>query len=316
MEKLIVNLSNMRMPKKEWIIGAVVLVCAVAFALMTGSPSLVATSSNSLGLTKSDFGMAAPMDSFAYNERAVMQESSDLYYPEPQVAGETAATADQRIIKTGYVSLQIENVQSGIDTISSLAESLGGFVQSSNAGENSQGTRYGSITIRFPADQYTSALQQIRAVGVKVIDESTDAQDVTEQYTDLQARLGVARGEEQAYLALLNQSGSVSDLLSVQRELSNVRARIESLQGQIQYLENHTSYSTITVNLQETERVSLPTKPFQPGQTLAVALQSVVVVFQFLVEALIWIVILGIGVVLPIGLIAWLIARAIAHKRN
>jgi len=303
------------MTKKEWIIGALVLVGACAIALVNGSPSLFDAASGT-ELTKASFGMPSPMmDGARYAENDMML-ASDGFYGEPPTAGETAATADQRVIKTGYVTLQVESVQTSIDTLSQLAETLGGFVQTSNAGENYDGTRYGFITMRFPADQYTAAMQQIRSAGIKVLDESTDAQDVTEQFTDLQARLNVAQGEEQAYLVLLNRSGSVSDLLSVQRELSNVRARIESLQGQIQYLDNHTSYSTISVTLQEREHVALPTKPFQPGETLSVALQSVVIVFQFLVEAIIWIVILGVGVALPIGLVAWLVTRAVQRKQK
>ncbi len=308
------NANNMS--KKQWIIGAVILVLAIALSVgRSGVTALKSTTSSSgfatAELAFDDFA-AEPM----FFDEAEALRATDSFIPFPPTAGETAADVDQRIIKTGYVTLQVNDVHESIESVTAIADSLEGFVQSSNAGENYDGTTYGSITIRVPAEQYESALQQIRDAGLKVIDESTDTQDVTEQFTDLQARVGVAQEQEQAYVALLNRAGSVSELLEVQRELSNVRANIESLQGQIQYLENRTSLSTITVSFEELASVALPTKPFQPGSTVSDALQSVVVVFQTIIEALIWIVVLGVGVGLPIGLIAWLIYKGVMRKRK
>ena len=313
---MIANVCNMTKTHKQWLIGIIILVLVVLFAVSKDATHTLKSTTSSSGFATTELAFddfaAEPM----FFDEAEMLRATDSFIPFPPTAGETAAEVDQRIIKTGYITLQVNNVHESVEAITSIADQLDGFVQSSNAGENYDGTRYGSITIRVPAEQYEDALQQIRDAGLKVVDESTDAQDVTEQFTDLQARLGVAQEQELAYLNLLNRAASVSDLLEVQRELSNVRANIESLQGQIQYLENRTSLSTITVSLEELPSVALPTKPFQPGSTVSDALQSVVVVFQFIVEAIIWIVILGIGVGLPLGIIAWLIYKGVTRKRK
>ena len=228
----------------------------------------------------------------------------------------TANETDARVIQTGYLTLEVNDVYEGVEAVTNIASSVDGFVQSTNAGEYPDGSRYGSITIRVPAERYTDAIGLIRDAGLRVVDESSNAQDVTEQYTDLEARLAVAKEQEAAYLGLLDRAASVSDLLEVQRELSNVRANIESLQGQLQYYDNRTELSTITVSFEELSSVTLPTKPFQPGSTVSDALQSVVVVFQFLIEALIWIVILGIGVALPLGVIGWLVHKGIKKRKK
>lgn len=292
---------------QQWIAALVVLVVAIGIGIAQSGPQLYEQTASSIG-----YGGELAFDSFsdeaAYASPESLKTRGATSPFDPPTAGEINME-DQRIIMTGYVTLSVNDVTGGIEGITAVASKHQGFVQNSNAGENGDGSRYGTITIRVPVEVYEGALSDVRALGVRVINESTNAEDITEQFTDLEARLKVAREEEQAYLALLGRSGSVSDLLQVQRELSQVRTRIEQLEGQIQYLENRSELSTITVTLEETASVRIPTKPFQPSEAIKDALQSVVVAFQFVVTALIWIAILGVGVALPIGIIAWIAYR-------
>ena len=245
-------------------------------------------------------------ESVSMQQMAVEDMALDSYTAiEPPRAGVIDRSAEQRIIREGWVSLTVKDVGESLRAIENLAEEQGGLVQYTNESEDYRGARIGNITIRVPSEAFSETMAAIRAVGLRVEDDSTNANDVTEEYTDLQTRLNVAQEEEQAYLALLDQSGSVADLLQVQRELSNVRVRIESLQGQIQYLENRTSFSTIHASLEEDVAVTLPTKTFRLDTTIKEATRGVVLIAQWLATALIWVVILGIGVVLPLGLIAW-----------
>ncbi len=243
--------------------------------------------------------------------------SSQFYEPpyEP-TAGKTAAEVDQKVIKTGAMTLLVDSIGDTLHKINEIAEQNEGFTQNSNSGDYPSGEKFGYTTIRVPADRYDSVMSLIRAEGLKTIDESTNAQDVTEQFTDLQARLGVAQNEELAYLALLNRAGSVSDLLQVQRELSNVRSRIESLEGQIQYMENQTSLSTISVSLQEEASLSIPTKPFRFMSTVRDAFHGAISLVQQIVVALVWIVIVGVIVGVPIGLVLWIGRKAWNRSRK
>ena len=97
---------------------------------------------------------------------------------------------------------------------------------------------------------------------------ATTGQDVTEQYTDLEAQLRNAKAQEEVYLEILKQAKTVEDILLVQDRLGNIRAVIEGLEGRIKYLENATSYSTITVSLQEEPVVRAPTKEFRLGASV------------------------------------------------
>lgn len=291
---------------QQWIAALVVLIIATAIVMAQSGPRPYEQTASSIG-----YGGELAVESFdeaAYASPESLKLRGNAYPIDTPTAGEINVD-DQRIIMTGYVTLDVNDITESMASISGIAARLQGFVQNSNAGENPDGSRYGYVTIRVPVEAYEDAITDIRAVGARVISESTNAEDITEQFTDLEARLKVAREEEQAYLALLGRSGSVSDLLQVQRELSQVRTRIEQLEGQMQYLANRSELSTITVTLQETASVRVPTKPFQPGEAIKDALQSVIVAFQFLVTAVIWIAILGVGVALPIGIIAWIVYR-------
>ena len=75
------------------------------------------------------------------------------------------------------------------------------------------------------------------------------SEDVTERFIDLEARLNSALREEQSLLSLLEKTGTISEIISVERELSRVRSEIERLQGQLNFLERRVELATITVSL-------------------------------------------------------------------
>ena len=82
-----------------------------------------------------------------------------------------------------------------------------------------------------------------------VTSESSDANDVTEEYTDLQARLRTLNATEQRYLELLGQANTINEILTVQDRLDFVRGQIEQVLGRINLLEHLTDLATITVHL-------------------------------------------------------------------
>lgn len=226
--------------------------------------------------------------------------------PYEPTAGETAAQVDQKIIKNGYLQLSVEKVAETSVRITDMAARRGGFLQSSSITERGDGTYSGDVTVRVPAKEFEAAMNEIKSYAKLVKRETATGQDVTEQYTDLEAQLRNARAQEETYLAILKQARTVEDTLMVQDRLGAVRAQIESLQGRMQYLENVTSYSTISVSLSEEPNVRVPTREFRPVAIMKQAFQTLVAVFQNLVAGLIWLVIVWGGVLLPLGLVAWL----------
>lgn len=305
--------------KKHWLASAAALAVILAVAVViTPSAKNPASSGSGSSFGVASTGIAMRGGALAYD--SVQNIGAPSIAPMPPESypsgGKTAAEVDQKIIKTGNLTLEVSNVTDAVKRITDAALAVKGFVQASSVSELGDGTHSGNITVRVPAAAYESTLSQIRAVATVVKNESSTGQDVTEQYTDLQARLRNAKAQEQTYLEVLRQAKSVEDILKVQERLGSIRAEIESMQGRIQYLDNVTSYSTIYVSVEEAPTVRAPTKGFRPLDIARNSIQTLVIAFQNIASALIVIIIVGGGILLPLGLIAWLIYRLAKRRRT
>jgi PKD repeat protein len=156
------------------------------------------------------------------------------------------------IVRTGNISLLVEDVTDAIDNIAALADSYKGYVVSSSSWK--EGERLvGFITIRVPAERYNEATMALRDMAVEVTSESSSSTDVTEEYIDLEAKLRNLEVTEEQLLKLMEKATKVEEILSVQRELSNTRGQIEQTKGRMQYLERTSATSLIEVHLEQSK---------------------------------------------------------------
>ncbi|MGB8707111.1 MAG: DUF4349 domain-containing protein, partial [Dehalococcoidia bacterium] len=138
-------------------------------------------------------------------------------------AGEVGTSdIDRKIVKNGNMTLEVNDITVAMTGVAAIAKDLNGYVVSSNK-QGDKDITYGQISIRVPSDRFDEAFDKLRKLAVNVPNESTNSQDVTEQYTDLQAQLRNYEATEAQYLELLKKAEKVEDILAVQRELSNVR---------------------------------------------------------------------------------------------
>lgn len=215
------------------------------------------------------------------------------------------------IIYTGNIALVVKDVSATINLITDLANKKEGYVSASNIYQYGNGT----ITIRVPATQYQATLTELRAMAVRVDHESSNTQDVTEEYVDLEARLKNLETAELALQKLLDERqrvGSTSDILDVYRELTNIRGQIEQIEGRMRFLNNQAALSTITVDLWLnvlSKPVSAPT--WQPLEVAQEALQMLVSILQNVVNGLIWGTVCGLPLILlvPFGFVIWRFRR-------
>jgi hypothetical protein len=202
-------------------------------------------------------------------------------------AGESGASdIDRKIVKNGYMTLEVNDITAAITGVTAIARDLNGYVVSSNK-QGDKDITYGQISIRVPSDSFDEAFDKLRKLAVNVPNESTNSQDVTEQYTDLQAQLRNLEATEAQYLEILKKAEKVEDILAVQRELSNVRGQIEQIKGRIQYLERTSDMALIDVNLQKTKPIG--GTAWSALETLKSAARGLVTFGKVLADILIWV---------------------------
>ena len=299
------------------LLSILLLVTSATINLPFGMMGTTSTSSGSSygGMMADEYQLAESVPIMF--DSAVTERSIGIMPPEfPPTAGATAAEADQKIIRTGFLQLTVESVAETSPKIVALATANGGYVQSSSVNEDLDGRHSGDVVIRVPSAKFDATVTAIKAFATVVNVETTSGQDVTEQYTDLEAQLRNAQAQEAQYLEILKQAKTVEETLNVQQYLSGVRYQIESLQGQIKYLSNATSYSTIDVSLTEKPGIRAPSKGFDLASSAKEAVQALVIIAQNLGIAIVWLVIVGGGILLPIGLVAWGIVAIVRKTKG
>lgn len=232
-----------------------------------------------------------------------------------------------KIIFTGSATVETQKFDETIAAIEALASDIGGYIQSSSVNGNDFHTsQYGGgsyrsayYELRVPADSFRSVMDGLQDLG-NVSASSVNADNVTEQYADVEARLTACKAEEARYLELLGRANSVEEMLQIESYLSDVRYEIESYTAQIKNWDSRISYSTVCLNVQEVSLYSDTTPAtIGYGKQLGNALtNSAKAVWQFLKNVLKFIV--SALPVLPVIAIAVavivVIVRAVAKKRR
>lgn len=226
------------------------------------------------------------------------RESVDLAQaPDPGVPPlPEVIPGSNKVIKNINLQIRIEKgeFQRQFSRASTVAEQFQGFISGSQVSRTEEGElSSGLLTIRVPSDRFEQAVARLKELG-EVTGEDRSGQDVSREFVDLEARLKHAQTEEAFYLKLMGEAETVGDMIQVQSQLSGVQLRIEEIQGQLQYLRDQTSFSTITANI------------FEPGaamlgepKPLAKAWQEAVNGFQSVISG----VVVGLGWLAPFALI-------------
>jgi PKD repeat protein len=159
-------------------------------------------------------------------------------------------STDRMVIRTGNVSLVVSNISTTLDNIAKMAVDYGGYVVTSQKWKEGERNN-GNISFRILAENYDKAIAALRNMSLDVINETTSSQDVTEEYSDLDASLKNLEATEAQLLKIMENATKTEDILSIQRELTNVRGQIEQTKGRMLYLERTSATSLINVNLSE-----------------------------------------------------------------
>jgi hypothetical protein len=222
----------------------------------------------------------------------------------------------QLIVYTGSLSLEVADIDAAVGQAEALIKSLGGHVADSRASDTGNG-KSANVTYRIPAERWSEALSGLKGLATRVADEQTSSEDVTAKVVDLDARLSNLRATELALQGIMAKATTITDILKVQTELTQVQGDIESMTAQRDLLANQAALATLEVGFNvKVAEVQQASTGWDLGKEIDSALASLVRMLQSLATLLIWLVIDVLPVVVPVIVIIWIANRLYVRWRR
>ena len=162
---------------------------------------------------------------------------------------------DQKIIYTGTLNLETTDFDGTAKAVTALADTLGGYLESSTVGSGGRSYRWAEYTVRVPAAQFQSFLDQAGNLA-HVTWQNTDLQNITETYYDTAGRLKTQQIKLERLQKLLAQAENMEDIITIESAISETEWNIEDLSGTLRHYDTLVDFATITVSLQEVYKYS------------------------------------------------------------
>jgi hypothetical protein len=170
--------------------------------------------------------------------------------PPPSPATPAFHEGQPLIARAAEMELLVKNLGDGRTALEAVISRHHGYFAELHVGGDDAG-RSLMATIRVPADEFAATLQELKSLG-QAVKESQSAEDVSQPYMDLSARLHNAQETETRLQDVLqHRAGKMSDILEVEQEISRVRGEIEGMQAELRGLNRRISFSSIALTVRE-----------------------------------------------------------------
>jgi hypothetical protein len=155
----------------------------------------------------------------------------------PQAVTLPEPPRDIRLVYTGTLVLDVEQVEAALTRVEEVTHGEGGYLSSRTED---------SIVVRVPQARFREALAELSKVG-EVVHREIEAKDASRIVVDVDARLRNARAVRDRLAELLHAAPAARDVVAIERELGRVMAEIEDLQGSPHVIADRLAYPAITV---------------------------------------------------------------------
>jgi len=159
--------------------------------------------------------------------------------------------ASRLIVRTGQAGIEVDSLEPAMAELRRVVQRIGGFVADASVQSGRNQVRSATLQLKVPASRFDDLTEGLRPIG-KLQFVNVSAEDVSEEFVDLTARVANAHRLEERLIDLLRtRTGKLQDVLSVEHELARVREEIERMEGRMRYLKASAQLSTLSVNLYE-----------------------------------------------------------------
>jgi hypothetical protein len=163
---------------------------------------------------------------------------------------------DRKLIRKVNITAETEDMDVFLADVTDRVTALGGYIESRNvqngSAYSSYRSRYATLVIRIPAAQVDAFLQKVDETS-NVVSTVEDSDDVTLQYAATESRLKVLRTEEERLVEFLSEAKTVSEMLEIEKRLTQVQSEIETITTQLNKYDNMVDYGTVTLSVTEVE---------------------------------------------------------------
>jgi len=191
---------------------------------------------------------------YAMAEEAVSLKDGGMYYENTgNTYSNNVEVSEAKIIYTANISFETKDYNASNEALINLVNKYKGYILSSDTWSNEyEGVTYhnGNCTVRIPVDNYNAFMNETNGVG-NVQNVSQYQDDITDDYIDVQTRIETLKAQEDRLVELLAKAETLSDIISIEDKLTDVRYNIESYQSRMNYYTKVTDYATITIYISE-----------------------------------------------------------------
>jgi len=209
----------------------------------------------------------------ASSTAAEMSQMFDAHAEEGETSADTAAGMDKgdsatggnmlpdssrKLIRRVYLNVEALDFDSLSASITQQISALGGYIEQSEISGNSyrrEGRRYSHIVARVPKAKVDEFIGTVGELG-NITNKQESVEDVTLQYVDVESRKKSLKIEQERLLALLEKAEKLEDIIQLEQRLSQVRYELENYESQLRTYDNQVDYSTVTLDVNEVERVT------------------------------------------------------------
>ena len=222
-----------------------------------------------------DMGYMADMDMVMEAETMAAEAPAKMYSASTsaQTPGNTSAPvendlANRKLIRNANVNVETKTYDDFTAALEQQMASHGAYVQNGETnGSAERGNRWASYTIRIPENRYTSFLSVVSEMGT-VTYKSESVQDVTMEYTDVEARIRALEVEHDTLLSILEKCERLEDVITVQSRITEVQYQLDSYQSRLRRYDDLISYCTVYLSVNEVERVTVPPAELTLGERI------------------------------------------------
>lgn len=211
----------------------------------------------------------AELDSSAAYEEYDQIEPPRTAQPLPPPGEESQQAPNQpsnlKIIYTGSIRMQIDRLDQSMAKVAELVNNAGGYISNQHMTDNHY-EKTAELTIRLPVERFQPAMNSVTQLATFVNSQNLDSRDVSAQWIDLESRLATKREVRDRYIEVLRKRAvKVEDILEAEDKIRVITEEIEAKEGQLRYLRDQVSMSTLNLTMYQTQHYQEEPDTFRKG---------------------------------------------------